>query len=38
MGGTNTSLGDKPKKQAAQESTDPRASLYERMEKLINKN
>ena len=38
MGGTNTSLGDEPKKQAAQESVDPRSSLYERMEKLINKN
>jgi hypothetical protein len=38
MGDTNTSLGDEPKKQAAQESVDPRSSLYERMEKLINKN
>jgi hypothetical protein len=42
MSGTNTSLGDKPQKapvkQAAQESRDPRSSLYERIENLINKN
>jgi len=33
LGGEKT-----PEKQAAQESIDPRASLYERMEKIINKN